>query len=136
MFQFRSNIRHLEQKVAAVGEKFAQEISLCESDLRILEFLKMNDEQPVNELGAKIGLTSGSMTAALKRLEKKEFVERRPHQSDRRKVTVCLEKKGKQWLKDVRKEHASAIAEELNFLSEREQRVFVELLARIAGGED
>ena len=44
----------------------------------------------VNEIGKKIGLTSGSMTIAVDRLEKRELVERRSDKEDRRARVVHL----------------------------------------------
>ena len=57
---------------------------MCGSDFAVLEALLHKGPLPVNEIGKKILLTSGSITAAIDRLEDKEFVERRAHGTDRR----------------------------------------------------
>ena len=46
------------------------------SDFAIMEVLLHKGPLPIKTIGEKVLLTSGSMTAAVNRLEKKEFVRR------------------------------------------------------------
>jgi len=59
-------------------------LELCGSDFAVLEALLHKGPLPVNEIGKKILLTSGSITVAIDRLEKRGLVERRAHGTDRR----------------------------------------------------
>src|SRR6476659_9847529 len=54
------------------------------SDFAILEVLLHKGPTPVNDIGAKVLLTSGSMTTAIDRLEARNLVERRTDPEDRR----------------------------------------------------
>ena len=42
------------------------------------------------EIGKRLGLTSGSVTTLIDRLEQQELVKRQPHAKDRRKVIITV----------------------------------------------
>ena len=63
---------------------------LCFSDFAVLEILLHKGPLPVNALGVRVSLTSGSATAAIDRIEKKGLVRRAPHATDRRTRIVHL----------------------------------------------
>src|SRR5260370_32956291 len=60
------------------------------SDFGVMEMLLHKGPQPVNEIGRRIGLTSGAITAAVDRLESCELVTREAHPRDRRARVVRL----------------------------------------------
>src|SRR5207247_9442323 len=62
---------------------------------------------PVNEIGKKVLLTSGSITVAVDRLETKRFVERRAHGTDRRARIVHLTKEGRTLITRAYADHAA-----------------------------
>jgi DNA-binding MarR family transcriptional regulator len=67
----------------------ARVLGVNETDLRCLEILiRESDEATPRLLADQLGLTTGSVTAMLDRLEKMKYVRRSAHPSDRRKVIV------------------------------------------------
>ena len=93
------------------------------SDFAILELLSNKGSMPINAIGKKIHLTSGSITAAIDRAEKKGLVERQWDTQDRRIIHAALTAKGKSTIKEAMKQHAAELelaAEGLN-TSERVQ---------------
>jgi MarR family 2-MHQ and catechol resistance regulon transcriptional repressor len=80
---------------------------MCGSDFAVLEALLHKGPLPVNEIGKKVLLTSGSITVAVDRLEKKGLVERRAHGTDRRARIVHLTKEGRKQITRVYGEHAA-----------------------------
>jgi DNA-binding MarR family transcriptional regulator len=67
----------------------ARVLGVNETDLRCLEILiRESDEATPRLLADQLGLTTGSVTAMLDRLEKMKYVTRSAHPSDRRKVIV------------------------------------------------
>jgi DNA-binding MarR family transcriptional regulator len=58
------------------------------TDLRCLEILLRQETALPSQLSAKLGLTTGSVTAMLDRLEQQGYLTRAPDPSDRRKVVV------------------------------------------------
>src|SRR5260370_23999859 len=69
--------------VGTYAEKSITDLEMCGSDFAVLEALLHKGPLPVNEIGKKILLTSGSITVAVDRLVKREMVERRAHETDR-----------------------------------------------------
>src|SRR6267378_952080 len=69
------------------------------SDFGVLEVLLHKGPLPVNALGQKIRLTSGSISIAIDRLEEKGLVERKDDPEDRRARIVHLTAQGRKLIK-------------------------------------
>src|SRR5437879_13490939 len=78
----------------AYAEKSISELEMCGSDFAVLEALLHKKPLPVNEIGKKVLLTSGSITVAVDRLETKGLVERRASGTDRRARLVPSTREG------------------------------------------
>lgn len=111
---------------------------LCFSDFAVLEILLHKGPLPVNALGARISLTSGSATAAIDRLEKKGLVRRAPHATDRRTRIVHLTEKGKTLIVTAFREHEADMEAVTSCLSAPEKATLASLLKKLgktaAGG--
>src|SRR5215475_8214417 len=98
-------------KAARAVEDYAQgsvsQLEICGSDFAVLEALLHKGPLPINEIGKKVLLTSGSITVAVDRLESKGLVERRAHGSDRRARVVHLTKEGRKLITRSYAEHAA-----------------------------
>src|SRR5712671_1304086 len=93
--------------VQAYAESSIAELEMCGSDFAVLEALQHKGPLPVNEIGKKILLTSGSITVAVDRLEKKGLVERRAHGTDRRARIVHLTREGRKLITRAYADHAA-----------------------------
>src|SRR5437667_1058969 len=93
--------------VEAYAEKSVVELELCGSDFAVLEALLHKGPLPVNEIGRKVLLTSGSITVAVDRLETKKLVERRSSGNDRRARIVHLTKEGRKVITRAYADHAA-----------------------------
>src|SRR5437773_7447804 len=89
------------------AEKSVSELQMCGSDFAVLEAVLHKGPLPVNEIGKKILLTSGSITVAVDRLETKGLVERRAHGTDRRARIVHLTKEGRKLITRAYADHAA-----------------------------
>lgn len=101
------------------------------SDFAVLEVLLHKGPQPVNTIGRRVLLTSGSITAAVDRAEKKGYVERRPSPKDRRVVEVHLTPTGEAHIKQAFARHTEALEDIFGELSEEERATFYRLLKKI-----
>src|SRR5450432_4174360 len=72
------------------AERSIEETGMCFTDFRILEILLHKGPLPVNTVGARTGLTSGSATTAIDRLVTRDLVERVDDPADRRARIVHL----------------------------------------------
>src|SRR6266705_39117 len=118
--------------VEAYAEKSVSGLEMCGSDFAVLEALLHKGPLPVNEIGKKILLTSGSITVAVDRLEKKVLVERRAHGTDRRARIVHLTKEGKKLITRIYAEHAADLEKlAAASLTKAKRRVLISLLKKI-----
>lgn len=83
-------VRTLADVVGGFDEAAARALGVARSDLRALNLLE-HGPLAAGEMGAELGLTSGSMTALVDRLVKAGYVSRQAAEDDRRKVMVHLE---------------------------------------------
>ncbi|MGW1209324.1 MarR family winged helix-turn-helix transcriptional regulator [Streptomyces sp. NPDC002499] len=72
----------------------ARLLGVNETDLRCLELLLGAGELSPRELSTRLGLTTGSVTAMLDRLENLGLLNRTPHPVDRRKTVVRVTPEG------------------------------------------
>lgn len=93
--------------VEAYAEDSISDLEMCGSDFAVLEALLHKGPLPINEIGKKVLLTSGSITVAVDRLESKGLVERRASGTDRRARIVHLTKQGKDMIARIYAAHAS-----------------------------
>jgi MarR family 2-MHQ and catechol resistance regulon transcriptional repressor len=125
--------------VEAYAEKSVLGLELCGSDFSVLEALLHKGPLPVNEIGKKVLLTSGSITVAVDRLEAKELVERRAHGTDRRARIVHLTKEGRKLITRAYAEHAADMELLASAsLTREERKTLISLLKKIgyeAAGE-
>src|SRR2546425_4628246 len=92
--------------VESYAEKSITDLEMCGSDFAVLEALLHKGPLPVNEIGKKVLLTSGSMTVAVDRLEQRRLVERRAHGTDRRARIVHFTMGGRKLITRIYGEHA------------------------------
>lgn len=104
---------------------------ICGSDFAVLEVLLHKGPLPVNTIGRKVLLTSGSITAAVDRLEAQELVERRAHLTDRRARIVNLTSEGKRLVAGVFTEHKRDMERAASALSPSERVTLIRLLKKL-----
>ena len=118
--------------VQSYAEESISELELCASDFAVLEALLHKGPLPVNEIGKKVLLTSGSMTVAVDRLEAKRFVERRAHGTDRRARIVHLTKGGRKLITRAYADHAADLERLASAsLTKAERETLIRLLKKI-----
>ncbi len=114
------------------AEKSVSASGMGGSDFAVLEALLHKGPLPVNEIGKKVLLTSGSITVAVDRLEKKALVERRAHGTDRRARVVYLTKAGKSLITRVYAAHAADMERLASAsLTKSERKTLIALLKKI-----
>jgi MarR family 2-MHQ and catechol resistance regulon transcriptional repressor len=123
-------------KAVHAVETYAQhsigELEMCGSDFAVLEALLHKGPLPVNEIGRKVLLTSGSITVAVDRLESRGLVERRASGTDRRAKIVHLTKAGKEVIGRVYASHAADMERLASAsLTKTERETLIRLLKKI-----
>jgi|SRR5438270_12071526 len=106
-------------------------LSLGLSDFAVLEVLLHKRAQPVNVIGKKVLLTSGSITSAIDRLESRKLVRRTAHPEDRRARLVELTENGKSLIECAFQRHALDMEETLAVLTPDERLELIRLLKKV-----
>ncbi len=119
----RSMSRHAERSIVS--------LDMCISDFAVLEMLLHKGPQSVGDIGRRVDLTSGSITTAIDRLEKRGLVARAAHASDRRARVVHLTPGGKARITRVFATHQEAMDRAAHGLSKAERGTLIELLKRL-----
>lgn len=118
--------------VEAYAQHSIADLEMCGSDFAVLEALLHKGPLPINELGKKVLLTSGSITVAVDRLESKGLVERRASGTDRRAKIVHLTKAGKELIGRVYADHAADMERLASAsLTKAERETLIRLLKKI-----
>ncbi|MDQ0937228.1 MarR family winged helix-turn-helix transcriptional regulator [Streptomyces turgidiscabies] len=87
-WELAGEIRALQGAVEAVDAAAAARLGVNQTDLRCLDVLLQRESATPGELGTALGLTTGSVTAMLDRLDKLGYLTREPHPDDRRRSVV------------------------------------------------
>ena len=118
--------------VQSYAEASISDLEMCGSDFAVLEALLHKGPLPVNEIGKKVLLTSGSITVAVDRLETRGLVERRAHSTDRRARVVHLTKEGRKLIARIYADHAADMERLASAsLSGKERATLIRLLKKI-----
>src|SRR2546425_8291064 len=118
--------------VEPYAEKNITELEIGGSDFGVLEALLHKGPLPVNEIGKKILLTSGSITVAVDRLEQRGLVERRAHGTDRRARVVYLTREGRKLITRAYAQHATDLERLASAsLTPKERAALIRLLKKI-----
>jgi len=120
---YESVRRHAVIHIASLGLGF--------SDFAVLEALLHKGPTPVNTIGSLVHLTSGSITAAIDRLEAKALVQRCSHSSDRRARVVHLTTAGRELIECAFANHVLALEEATRGLTPEERAHAVTLLKKL-----
>ena len=103
---------------------------LTTTELHVIEAVG-NDELTMNELSDKLGITMGTATVAVNKLNDKGFIKRERSSDDRRKVFVTLSKKGLEALKYHDLFHKTIIAKITKDLSNGELEEFSSIFGKL-----
>jgi len=101
------------------------------SDFAVLEVLFHKGSLPVNTIGQKVLLTSGSITTAVQRLEKKGLVRRERSEDDARVVLVHLTESGREQIEGAFAAHSVNLDELFAEFTDEERTQFAELMRKV-----
>lgn len=101
------------------------------TDFAVLEVLLHKGSLPVNTIGDKVLLTSGSITTAVDRLERKALVKREKSELDRRVVLVHLTEAGRELITQAFDQHAENLDRLFDVFDDEERAQFAKLSRKL-----
>ncbi|MDL4840139.1 MarR family winged helix-turn-helix transcriptional regulator [Aquibacillus rhizosphaerae] len=124
----------LSKAYRSVVDQVAADIrnkGLNTTDFGVLELLYHQGDQPLQKIGDKILLASGSITYVVDKLEKKGFLKRVPSESDRRITYAAITEKGEELLNEIFPDHWKQIQAITNGLDKEEKEQAIQLLKKL-----
>jgi MarR family transcriptional regulator, 2-MHQ and catechol-resistance regulon repressor len=122
------------RSVEAHAHRHIAELDMCLSDFGVLEVLLHKGPLNVQELGAKVLLTSGSMTAALDRLERRGLIDREEDAVDRRARVVRLTDAGEGLIREAFEDHKQAMELSVAGVARKDREMLIDLLRQLGLG--
>jgi MarR family transcriptional regulator, 2-MHQ and catechol-resistance regulon repressor len=114
--------------------KSIQSFGVNPTEFAVLELLYHKGDQPLQQIGGKILLASGSITYVVDKLEQKGLIMRKACEKDRRVTYASITDKGKAFIEKVFPEHEQTIHETLSGLTTEEKEQVIELLKKMGYG--
>ena len=102
------------------------------SEFGVLELLYNKGSHPIQQIGDKILITSGTMTYVIDKLEKKGLIVRRNCDNDRRIIYAELTETGKNKMMEILPNHYQALADSVDSLTSAEKEIMIEMLKKIS----
>jgi DNA-binding MarR family transcriptional regulator len=122
-----NDILMIEQRALSEGE--FKDLSITE--IHTIEAIGMYEARSMSEVAKDLKITVGTLTTAINNLVKKDYVERKRVEEDRRVVLIQLTKRGKLAYRVHDKFHKDMIRATIEGLSEQEEEVLVESLEKL-----
>ena len=114
-----------------VVNKHISTFKLNPTEFAVLELLYHKGDQPLQQIGGKILLASGSITYVVDKLEQKGLLVRKACPKDRRVTHAQITDKGKQLIEEIFPPHEERINEIVSVLTDEEKSMVTELLKKV-----
>lgn len=111
--------------------QFFQAKGLNPTEFAVLELLFHKGRQPLQKIGNKILLASGSITYVIDKLEKRGFIQRVNCPSDRRVTFAEITPEGEEFMSELFPEHEKQLVEIMNVLDADEKDQAINLLKKL-----
>ncbi|MDF2572206.1 MAG: mhqR 2 [Sporomusa sp.] len=114
-----------------IDRRDIRKYGLNQTEFSVLELLYHKDAHPLQQIGEKILITSGSITYVINKLEQKGLLERKPCEEDRRVIYATLTEQGRSLLDSIFPQHAQALTQAFRGLTPEEMQLAIELVKKI-----
>lgn len=92
-------------KMASWEHSIVKDSGLSPAQIHTVEIIGHNQDMRMKELAERLGVTTGTLTVGVDKLEKLGLVKRKPHESDRRSWLIVLTDDGKKMYEQHHKYH-------------------------------
>lgn len=121
----------LYDKISSWEHSVVKDSGLSPAQMHTIEVIGHKKNLRMKELAEKLGVTTGTLTIAVDKLEKLELVARKPHDTDRRSYFVILTEKGEKIFEEHHRFHENFTGEISTELSNSEVATLSKLLGKI-----
>lgn len=118
-------------KLSSWEHSVVKDSGLSPAQMHTIEVIGHHKNLMMRELADRLGITTGTLTVAVDRLEKMSMVKRMPHEHDRRSWLIVLTEKGKQMYEQHNKHHEEFTQEISHDLTNKEIETLYQLMDRV-----
>jgi DNA-binding MarR family transcriptional regulator len=119
------------ERFSSWEQAVVRETGITLQQMHTLEILGSCGNLRMKELAEKMGVTTGSLTVLVDRLERAELVERKPNAEDRRSIRVGLTPAGAKLFEEHHKLHGQLSQDMAGALSPEELDRLLDMLRRL-----
>lgn len=121
-------------KISSWEHSIVKESGLSPTQMHTVEVIGHHQNMKMKELAGRLGVTTGTVTVGVDKLEKMGLVERKPHKKDRRSWLIVLTDDGRHMYEQHHKFHQEYTREICSELSNDEVKAFSKLLGIVLIG--
>ncbi|GGD80508.1 MarR family winged helix-turn-helix transcriptional regulator [Paenibacillus nasutitermitis] len=129
--QLLITLSRANQWVSAHVQQDIRKYGLNPTEFGVLELLYHKGEQPLQQIGEKILMTSGNITYVIDKLSGKGLARRKACPTDRRVIFAEITEQGSQLLEQIFPQHTEAVQKAVSGLTEEEQKQAIHLLKKL-----
>lgn len=119
------------EKLSSWEDSVVRDSGLTTAQAHTIEIVGHSGPIKMKDLAEKIGVTTGTLTVSVDRLEDKKLLVRKPHEKDRRAYLIDLTKDGHEYFKQHHNFHIKMTQEIVADLTEEEQVAFGNILEKV-----
>ena len=125
----------LYERLSSWEQDVVKSSGLSTPQMHTIEIVGHEEGAPLRmkELAKKMGVTTGTLTVMIDRLEQQGLLKRTPHETDRRSYLIALTEKGQTLFAEHHQYHLRLTEEITATLSAEEQALFSAMLEKIIG---
>lgn len=115
-------------KIASWEHSIVKDSGLSPAQMHTIEVIGHNQGMRMKELAQRLGVTTGTLTVGIDKLEKMGLVARKPHESDRRSWLIVLTDEGTSMYEQHHRFHQEFTDEISRDLTDQQINTLSELL--------
>ena len=131
--QLARHIVEFYEKMSSWENSVVKGSGLTPSQMHTIEIGGHEGRLRMRELAEKKGVTTGTVTVTVDRLEKEGYLRREAHEKDRRSYEIVLTDKGEALFKRHHEFHIGLTEEMAAALTEEEMALFAGILLKVNG---
>lgn len=117
--------------IAEEAHKLIDQYGLNPTEFGVMELLYHRGRQPIQKIGQKILLRSGSMTYVVNKLEERGLLTRAICEEDKRITYISITEKGVSLIESIFPKHAENIESLMSGLSVEEQNMAIDVVRKL-----
>lgn len=131
MKELSRKLVELYDKMSSWENDMVRGTGLTLQQVHTIEVLGAHGAMRMKELASMMGITTGTMTINIDKLEKTGYVERKPNENDRRSIFVDLTESGEELFRSHDELHLMLTRDIASSLDEHEKDMLIELLNKL-----